>query len=59
MVHASVARSVNVLREFLEAERKRVPGDVLFGADRLECQFFEGYGPSFEGGEPAGLWEAV
>jgi hypothetical protein len=59
MVHKSVAQSVNGLREFLEAERKRVPGDVLFEADRLECQFFEGYDPRFEGGEPAGLWEAV
>jgi hypothetical protein len=55
MVHKSVAQSVNGLREFLEAERKGVPGDVLFEADRLECRFFEGHDPSFEGDEPPGL----
>jgi hypothetical protein len=55
MVHRSVAQSVNGLREFLEVERKRVPGSVLFEADRLECQFFGGYDPSFEGDEPPGL----
>lgn len=43
MVHKSVVRAVNGLREFLEVERKRVPGGILFEADRLECQFFEGY----------------
>jgi hypothetical protein len=55
MVHKSVATSVNGLREYLEVERKRVPGKVLFEADRLECQFFAGYDPSFEGDEPSGL----
>ena len=55
MVHKSVVRSVNGLREFLEVERKRVPGNVLFEADRLECQFFEGYDSSFAGHEPPGL----
>jgi hypothetical protein len=30
MIHKSVARAVNGLREFLEVERKRVPGDILF-----------------------------
>jgi hypothetical protein len=55
MVHKSVARAVNGLREFLEVERKRVPGGILFEADRLECRFFEGYDPSFEGDEPPGL----
>ena len=55
VIHKSVARSVNGLRDFLEAERKRVPGDILFEADRLECQLFEGYDPHFEGDEPPGL----
>ena len=55
LVHRTVAVSVNGLREFLEVERKRVPGNVLFEADRLECQFFGGYDPSFEGDEPPGL----
>jgi hypothetical protein len=55
MVHKSVATAVNGLREFLEMERKRIPGNILFEADRLECQFFAGYDPSFEGDEPPGL----
>jgi hypothetical protein len=55
LIHRSVARVVNGLRESLAAERKRVPGDVLSEADRLECQLFAGYDPSFEGDEPQGL----
>ena len=54
MGHKSVAKSVNGLREYLETEGKRVPGKVLFEADRLECQFFAGDDPSFEGDEPPG-----
>jgi len=42
MIHKSVARAANGLREFLELERKRIPGDILFGADRLECHLFTG-----------------
>ena len=52
MIHKSVVRAVNGLREFLELERKRIPGDILFEADRLECQLFAGYDPSFDGDEP-------
>jgi hypothetical protein len=55
MIHKSVASAVNGLREFLQAERKRVPGGVLFEADRLECQLFAGYDPAFDGDEPPGL----
>jgi hypothetical protein len=55
MIHKSVARAVNGLREFLEVERKRIPGDILFEADRLECQLFAGYDPDFDGDEPPGL----
>jgi hypothetical protein len=55
MVHKSVVQAVNGLREFLQLERKRIPGDILFEADRLECQFFAGYDPSFDGDEPPGL----
>jgi hypothetical protein len=55
MIHKSVVRAVNGLREFLEVERKRIPGDILFEADRLECQLFAGYDPSFDGDEPPGL----
>jgi hypothetical protein len=55
MIHKSVVRAVNGLREYLAVERKRIPGDVLFEADRLECLLFVGYDPSFEGDEPPGL----
>ena len=55
MIHKSVARAVNGLRESLEVERKRIPGDILFEADRLERQFFAGYDPKFDGDEPPGL----
>jgi hypothetical protein len=54
MIHKSVVRALNGLREFLEVERKRIPGDILFEAD-LECQLFAGYDPSFDGDEPPGL----
>jgi hypothetical protein len=43
LIHKSVARAVNGLREYLQVERKRIPGDILFEADRLECQLFSGY----------------
>ena len=57
MIHKSVARAraVNGLLEFLVLERKRIPGDILYEADRLECQLFAGYDPSFDGDEPPGL----
>lgn len=55
MIHKSVAQAVNGLREFLEVERKRIPGNILFEADRLECQLFAGYDPSFDGDEAPGL----
>ena len=54
-VHRNVAGVLNGLREYLELERKRVPGEILYEADRLECQFFDGYDPQFEGDEPPGL----
>jgi hypothetical protein len=55
MVHKKVVQAVNGLREFLQAERKRIPGTILFEADRLQCQFFDGYDPSFDGDEPPEL----
>ncbi|HEY1949967.1 MAG TPA: hypothetical protein VGG97_23360 [Bryobacteraceae bacterium] len=54
-IHKSVVNSVNGLREFIQLERKRVPGDIVFQADRLECLLFAGYDPSFEGDEPPGF----
>jgi len=55
LIHRSVAGAVNGLVDFLEAERKCVPGDVLRDAERLECLLFSGYDPHFEGDEPPGL----
>ena len=52
LIHRSIAGAVNGLVDFLEAERKCVPGDVLRDAERLECLLFSGYDPHFEGDEP-------
>jgi hypothetical protein len=52
LVHKSVASAVNGLVNFISAERKRIPGDVLRDAERLECLLFAGYDPYFEGEEP-------
>jgi hypothetical protein len=55
MVRRDVANALNALTEDLKLERKRVPGRVLADADRLECLFFAGFDPYFEGDEPPGL----
>ena len=55
LIHKSVATAVHGLVDFLSAERKRVPNDVLRDAERLECLLFSGYDPHFEGDEPPGL----
>ena len=55
LIHRSLAGAVNGLVDFLEVERKRVPGLVLRDAERLECLLFSGYDPHFEGDEPPGL----
>jgi hypothetical protein len=55
LVRRDVAVVVNGLRQSLELERKRVPGEILYEADRLESLFFAGYDPHFEGDEPPGL----
>ena len=55
LVHRSVVKVVNGLREHLAIERKRVPDRILYEADRLETEFFAGYDPHFEGDEPPGL----
>ena len=54
LVHRSVVGVLNGFTEVLKLE-SRIPGDVLFQADRLECIFFMGYDPYFEGDEPSGL----
>jgi hypothetical protein len=43
LIHRSLAGAVNGLVDFLEAERKRVPGPALRDAERLECLIFSGY----------------
>ncbi len=55
LIHRNVAKAINGLTDFLEVERKRVPGDVLCEAERLECLLFGEYDPHFEGDEPPGL----
>jgi hypothetical protein len=55
LIHKSLASAVNGLVDFLGAERKRVPGDILRGAERLECLLFAVYDPHFLGDEPPGL----
>ena len=55
LIHRDVVSAISGLREFLQIERRRVPGEVLYEADRLECLFFAGYDPHFEGNEPPGL----
>jgi hypothetical protein len=52
LIHRAVAAAVNGLVDFLKVERKRVPGDVLRDAERLECLLFSGY---LEGDGPPGL----
>jgi hypothetical protein len=47
--------AINGLSEFFQEERKRVPGSILYEADRLECLFFLRYDPHFEGDEPLSL----
>ncbi|MGC4066348.1 MAG: hypothetical protein QM784_17300 [Polyangiaceae bacterium] len=55
LIHRSVVQSVHGLRAYLEVERKRIPDNILYDADRLETILFAGYDPYFEGDEPPGL----
>ena len=55
MIHRAVVGAVNGLVDALTVERKRVPSEVLFEADRLECFVFLGYDPNFAGDEPPDL----
>ena len=55
MIHRTVACAVSGLREYLEVACKRVPGNALAEADRLETMLFSDYDPHFEGDEPPGL----
>jgi hypothetical protein len=55
LIHKSIATAVHGLVDFLSAERKQVPNDVLRDAERLGCLLFSGYDPNFERDEPPGL----
>jgi hypothetical protein len=55
LIHRSVAGEISGLVEYLKLERKRVPGEVLYEADRLHCLLFAGYDSCFEGDEPPDL----
>ena len=46
LVRRDVAVVMNGLTLSLELERKRVPGEILYEADRLESLFFAGYNKS-------------
>ena len=54
LIHREVVGAINGLVDFLRVERKRIPGDILAEADRLETLVFAGYDPYFEGDEPPG-----
>jgi len=55
MLHRNVVSATHGLVDYLRSERKRVPGEVLLEAERLECLLFLGYDPHFDGDEPPGL----
>jgi len=55
LIHRKVVKAVNGLTDFLSVERKRVPEDVLYDAQRLESMLFAEYDCGFEGDEPPGL----
>jgi len=54
-VRMNIVRVFYHLTETLQSERKRIPGEVLWAAERLEGLLFAGYDPHFEGDEPPGL----
>ena len=55
LINRKVAGEISGLADYLKLERKRVPDDVFYEADRLQCLLFSGYDPYFEGDEPPDL----
>ena len=51
MIHRDVVTAVYGLVGLLQSERKKVPDEVLFEAERLECILFPGHDPHFKGDE--------
>jgi hypothetical protein len=43
LIHRKVIVAINGLTDFLSVERKRIPGNILPDAERLECLIFSGY----------------
>jgi len=55
LVHRTVVEVVHGLTDMVGVGRKRIPAQVPWDAERLECLVFSGYDPHFEGDEPPGL----
>ena len=55
LIYRNVVQSMNGLRAYLELERKRMPDNILYDADRLETILFAGYDPYFSGDETPDL----
>jgi hypothetical protein len=55
LIHRSVVEAVYGLTDFVMAERKRVPEQIVRDAQRLESLVFDGGDSYFEGNEPPGL----
>ena len=55
LIHRKVVEVVNGLKDMVGMGRKRIPANVPWDAERLECLVFSGYDPDFEGDEPRGL----
>ena len=52
MIRRSVAGALNGFREYLMLYERRVPGEWLAIADRMETMVFCGYDSHFDGFEP-------
>jgi hypothetical protein len=52
MIRHHVVEAAHAVVEYLQIEPKRVPNEVLFEAERLECLLCLGYDPHFEGDSP-------
>jgi len=55
LIHRKVVEVVHGLTDIVGVGRKRIPDQIPWDAERLECLIFCGYAPHFEGDEPPGL----
>ncbi len=51
-IHRDVTREINGIREYLELQSFKTPGEIIAKADRMAVILFSGYDPYFEGHEP-------